>query len=234
MRRGLTDPGIGTATETSLLVSQSNVGDQDEQTSWEDFNRRIAVKVKALVEQFGTAERIAAVSPEVAAGLGGSVIHGNRVLVDVQRGDRFVWARFTPQEIADDHEIDVQAGSMGVREEALERAQFIEGVKGAVEVASTSQALIAVGLNPQEIAKEIFRRTGNTDTERFFQPQPQQVPGAAPNGAGTLPGATPGGSANVGVPEVSRRIGSVVGEAPGSVAELLQGVMSEANRMGGA
>jgi len=231
MRRGLTDPGIGTATETSLLVSQSNVGDQDEQTGWEDFNRRIAVKVKALVEQFGTAERIAAVSPEVAAGLQGPIADGNRVVVDIQRGDRFVWARFTPQEIADDHEIDVQAGSMGVREEAVERAQFIEGVKGAVEVAAASQALQMVGLNPQEIAKEIFRRTGNTDTERFFQP-------VAPQGGGNgmtpgLPGETPGGPGNVGVPEVSRRIGSVVGQAPGSLAELLQSAITGPTRTSG-
>lgn len=228
LRRGLTDPGLGTATETSLLVQQSQAGDKDEQGDWEEFNARIGRKVKALIEQFGDSERIAAVSPEVAAGLTGSIQGPDgKPIVDIQRTPRYAWARFTPQEIADDHEIDVVVGSMNVRAEAVERAQFIEGVKGAVEVAQAAASLQAMGINPAEVAKEIFRRTGNIDTERFFGPvgggQPGQNPFPMPGT--TPPGAPPGTPP---VPEEPRRLAEAVGATPTSNAQLLQRIIGGA------
>ena len=239
MRRGLTDPGVGTATETSLLVQQSQTGDKDEQADWEEFNAAIGRKVKALIEQFGDSERIAAVSPEVAAGLQGSIVgQDGKPIVDVQRTPRYVWARFTPQQIADEHEIDVVVGSMNVRSEAVERSQFIEGVKGAVEVADSAAALSAVGLNPAEIAKEIFRRTGNIDTERFFGPPPQPgMPGMG-NGqpAFPMPGTVPPG-APPGTPPVAeepRRVAATVGKTPTSLPQLLQEVIAKAGTGVGA
>lgn len=226
MRRGIPDPGIGTATETSMLVQQSQVGDQDEQADWEDFNARIGRKVKALIEQFGDRERIAAVSPEAAAGLTGSIQGPDgKPIVDVQHTPRYTWARFTPQEIADDHEIDVVVGSMNARAEAVERAQFIEGVKGAVEVATAAAALQAVGLNPAEVAKEIFRRTGNIDTERFFGPPAGQQGNPFPMPGTTPPGAPPGTPP---VPQEPNRVGAAVGATPTSQAQLLQRIIGGA------
>lgn len=196
LRRGLTPEGLGTATETAQLVTQSSVGERDDQAEWEDFNRRVARKVKALVEQFGDAERIALVSPDVARGLESVPDPTGGLLVDVQRTQQFVWVRFSPQRIRDEAEVEVVAGSMGAREEALDRAQFTKAVEVTTQIAQSAPQLQAMGLNPQEIAKEMWRKHGNTETSQFFQtPQPATAPAAPANGGGA--GNTPVNTAQV-------------------------------------
>jgi len=177
LRRGTIEMGLDTATETASLVSQSSIGDRDDQAEWEDYNRRVARKAKALVEQFGDSRRVAAVSPEVAQGV--QPIPG---VLDVSRTEGYVWVGFTPQQIADESEVEVLAGSMGAKEEAVERQQMINAVKVSVEVAMAGQFLQAIGVNPQEVAKEIYRSFGTNTTERFFQAPKPLPPGVQPGG----------------------------------------------------
>ena len=118
-------------------------------------------------------------------------------LLDVTGGGRYTWVRFTPQQIRDEAEVEVVAGSMGQKEEALERAQFIQGMKAVNDVALNAQAFIAMGMNPVEIAKELFRRFGNTETDRFFGNPMQLMLGGLLGGAGAQPGALPTSTADV-------------------------------------
>lgn len=185
-RRGLAELGVDTATESANLTEQSSIGDRDEQVEWEDFNRRVCRKAKALIEQFGDAERIAAVSPEVAKGMV-SVVQGEQSLVEVEQGDRYVWVKMTPQQIADEAEIELLAGSMGVRQEAVERAQLQATVRTIIEIANAAPLLEAMGVNPQEAAKMLATEYGSNKVERLWQ-APKPLPaGMVPAGLRPTP-----------------------------------------------
>ena len=181
-RRGLKEPGVETATEAANITQLASVGERNEQAEWEDMNRRVARKVKMLLEQFGDAQRLAAVSPDIAEGLE-QTDEMAAVGVQVTPSKRFTWIQYTPQQIADESDVEVLAGSMGVKEELVERRQFAAGIKAAVEVSTAGPQMQAIGLNPQQIARELFRRFGNVDTERFFQ-EPVPLPVAQPGQPG--------------------------------------------------
>lgn len=180
LRRGMVEPGLDTATETQALVSQSGVGDRDEQADWEDFNRRVARKSKSLIEQLGEDERMAAVSPDVAKGLEPAVDELGNTLVDVQQGQRFTWVKMTPQQIVDEAEVEVVAGSMGAREEALERAQVQGATRTILEIAQAAPLLEAMGIDPQEFAKMNLETFGTNKINRIWQTPKPLPPGMVP------------------------------------------------------
>lgn len=182
-RRGLAELGVDTATESANLQEQSSIGDRDEQVEWEDFNRRVCRKAKGLIEQFGDAERIAAVSPEVAKGMEPVEVpqpDGTASVVDVQQGDRYVWVKMTPQKIADEAEIEIVAGSMGAREEAMERALLQATVRTIIEISDAAPMLEAMGVNPIEAAKMLATSYGANQTERLWQAPKPLPPGMVP------------------------------------------------------
>src|SRR4030067_3239841 len=96
-------------------------------------------------------------------------------LVDVQAGTQFTWVRFTPNQIVDEAEVEVLAGSMGAKEEALERAQMQGAVRTLLEIASQAILLEAAVVNPQNLSKMMMESFGTNKINRIWQ-NPKPLP----------------------------------------------------------